>query len=136
MKAKLSKRSSCCKKIDYFIWPAEKRQYISDQHVRTNGFFYPMTHYLLRVFFLMLLLFEWICDTILYEESKKFNLNPAYLLTILLFICIIISYARSHLISYRSTSPFCLWKITNALFPIALCWQVLLVIFFWSSVYP
>jgi hypothetical protein len=45
--------------------------------VRTNGFFYPMTHYLLRVFFLMLLLFEWICDTILYEESKKFTLNPA-----------------------------------------------------------
>ena len=136
MSAKPSKGSSCWKNIDYFFWPAEKRQYISDQHVRTNGLFYPMSHYLLRVFFLVLLQFEWICDTMKSSESQKFTPNPAYMVTILLFLCIIVSYARSHLIRYRSSSPFRLWKMTNALFPVALCWQVLSVIFFWSVVYP
>jgi hypothetical protein len=69
MSAKTNKGSSCCKTIDYFLWPAEKRQYVSDQHVRTNGLFYPMTHYLLRVLFLVLLQFEWICDTMKSGES-------------------------------------------------------------------
>ena len=129
---------SCWKKFDYLVWPAEKRKYLSDQHIRCNGFFTPQTHYLIRVIIFGLLCLGWIASlTQSYQNGiQRLDINPAYFITVILFALILISYNQSHNIKYRSISPFCLWKFTNILFPVALCWQVLSLIYFWRIIYP